>query len=40
MKAVHALQKAVRIDGIFDYTGEYAEQAMGIAHTQGAERGN
>ena len=32
-RAVHALQKAVRIAGIIEYTGESHEQVMGIART-------
>lgn len=33
-KAVHALQKAVRVEGIIEYTGEEGELVAGIAHTK------
>lgn len=33
-KAVHALQKAVRVEGIIEYTGAESELVTGIAHTK------
>lgn len=33
-KAVHALQKAVRLEGVIDYTGEERELRTGIAYTK------
>jgi len=33
MRAVHALQKAVRIPNVIEYTGEARELRVGIAHT-------